>query len=472
MLIQQSVSQLTLKRSPTLKSLFPSLLAVIQGMDHHQRSMRRPSEDEDLDATIKGASKNPEDYFRHGLPPTDKDENFPRRGTHASAAHSEVTSWVDSDSNVDEDEGRGWHRALTSIGRYTGSMGNRRKQQSSNAKFLKNLKVEMQSVCRLRDSNVILTYGFCMQPHQVMVVMELMSYGSLYDMLHNETLDMDEDMCVDVLNDITGGMAYLHSQKPEPHLHRFLSSSNVLLDRNLSAKISDIGFPRVGTNVARSLQRVRQDIFRTSGIQLTAASNAPDESWVTPALAYLSPEVLNTGNYTAADDVYAFGVLCHEVLVRQDPYSGNDTSLLNILCEVAELKLDFTKRLPFPPSINPSLAGLCRDCTRLHGSLRPQFDEVERRIKSLARDDGGGGGSGGFAPEGLMGSFIMNPSRRRTVRKSDATAEDATNSNRLLLQVKQRMRGCDEVWVCAGINDVGVMIAAGVMSMFLYPSSR
>jgi serine/threonine protein kinase len=49
--------------------------------------------------------------------------------------------------------------------------------------------------------------------HKVMIVMELMAYGSLFDMLKNSTFEMDEEMAIEILTDITKGMLCLHSSK-------------------------------------------------------------------------------------------------------------------------------------------------------------------------------------------------------------------------------------------------------------------
>jgi hypothetical protein len=109
-----------------------------------------------------------------------------------------------------------------------------------------------------------------------------------------------------------------------------------------------------------------------------------DDSWVLPSMVYMSPEVLKVGEHAMSDDVYAFGILCYEVVTRNDPYSdGLDTPLLQILHEVSTSTVDFGSRLPLPASTNPSLSAICRDCMHLNGRMRPTFGEVERRMRSL-----------------------------------------------------------------------------------------
>jgi serine/threonine protein kinase len=104
------------------------------------------------------------------------------------------------------------------------------------SQFLKDFEKEMRMVCSLRHDHVATAIGFVAQADKVVIVMEVMRYGSLYDLLHNETLEIDESMVVEILLDVTLGMNFLHSQ---PIAHKYLSSNNVLLGRNLSAKVAN-----------------------------------------------------------------------------------------------------------------------------------------------------------------------------------------------------------------------------------------
>ena len=240
--------------------------------------------------------------------------------------------------------------------------------------------------------------------HKVMIVMELMAYGSLFDMLKNSTFEMDEEMAIEILTDITKGMLCLDSSKP-PMLHRCLSSGNVLLDRNLNAKLSDVGYPRLDTDHTTLLEaamRERRSLSSPPPRGQTASpaaqarrrpsSDQPSEqmnnAWVLPSMVYMSPEVLNSGVHNMSDDVYAFGILCYEVVTRKDPYAGVDTPLLEVLLQVSTCTIDIGSTLPLPPTTNPSLSGLCRDCMHLNGKMRPTFEEVERRMRSLCPDHG------------------------------------------------------------------------------------
>ena len=66
-----------------------------------------------------------------------------------------------------------------------------------------------------------------------MLVMEYMDYGSLYDILHNETFPLDGDLLLPILRDIAQGVRFLHAATPLV-IHGDLKAANCLVDRNVS----------------------------------------------------------------------------------------------------------------------------------------------------------------------------------------------------------------------------------------------
>lgn len=73
-----------------------------------------------------------------------------------------------------------------------------------------------------------------------MLVMEYVEFGSLYDVLHNETLLLEGEMILPILQDVVQGMRYLHASTPTI-VHGDLKAANVLVDRNYRGRISDFG---------------------------------------------------------------------------------------------------------------------------------------------------------------------------------------------------------------------------------------
>jgi serine/threonine protein kinase len=73
-----------------------------------------------------------------------------------------------------------------------------------------------------------------------MLVMEFMEHGSLYDLLHNETMYLDGEMMLPILCDISQGLRFLHSANPQV-LHGDLKAANILVDSRFRAKVADFG---------------------------------------------------------------------------------------------------------------------------------------------------------------------------------------------------------------------------------------
>jgi guanylate cyclase len=124
------------------------------------------------------------------------------------------------------------------------------------------------------------------------LVMEWMEMGSLFEILHHMSFPIEADTALGFVQNITRGMSFLHSYSP-PLIHGDLTSSNVLVDRNFNAKLTDLAFPQKGEISGKFL-------------------------WMAPELFDSS---LNHEN-TTASDIYSFGIVLNECLTRQSPYNG------------------------------------------------------------------------------------------------------------------------------------------------------
>ena len=99
---------------------------------------------------------------------------------------------------------------------------------------------------------------------------------------------LPKEISYSILHDVALGLHYLHSQTP-PIIHRDLSSNNVLLTPNMTAKISDLG-------VARMLN--------LTPLQVSHMTQTPG----TPA--YMPPEVMVAGpNYDTSVDEFSYGIM-------------------------------------------------------------------------------------------------------------------------------------------------------------------
>src|SRR5262249_2874015 len=130
------------------------------------------------------------------------------------------------------------------------------------------------------------------------IVMEYMCLGDLFNYLHS-TEQISWPLRLHFALDISQGLAFLHTQKPQI-VHRDIKSPNVLItvaNRSIVAKVADIGS-------ARPLG-VLNSSFRQRAVD--------NPTW-------LAPEAMSLGKYGAPADVYALGVICWELATRQTFY--------------------------------------------------------------------------------------------------------------------------------------------------------
>ncbi|XP_032051845.1 receptor-interacting serine/threonine-protein kinase 2-like isoform X2 [Aythya fuligula] len=144
------------------------------------------------------------------------------------------------------------------------------------------------------------------------IVTEWMSNGSLHSLIHEHQLypDLPFPLLIRILSDVAEGLHHLHSLKPA-FCHCSLKPSNVLLDMQYRAKISDYGL----TNWRK--QQLRSDL------QNCNQRKCQD-------LVYIPPEILRGGLPSQEGDIYSFGIMCWESLSRRKPFEGQ-TTLLEVL---------------------------------------------------------------------------------------------------------------------------------------------
>ena len=123
------------------------------------------------------------------------------------------------------------------------------------------------------DPNITTILGCCVEKGVIpLLVLEYLELGSLYDLLHNSTIEVDGDVSIPILRDIASGLAYLHgsqppiihadmkSVSPTTHPYRLASDrahkANVLVDSNFKAKLTDFGLSsrrHLGAGITRIL---------------------------------------------------------------------------------------------------------------------------------------------------------------------------------------------------------------------------
>ncbi|XP_039930889.1 receptor-interacting serine/threonine-protein kinase 2-like isoform X2 [Hirundo rustica] len=171
---------------------------------------------------------------------------------------------------------------------------------------------DITSVRRSESERLLPFLGIYQYHGLVGIVTEWMNNGSLHSLIHEHQLypELAFPLLIRILSDVAEGLHHLHSLEPAL-CHCSLKPSNVLLDVQYRAKISDYGL----TNWRK--QQLRADL------QNCHQKNCQD-------LVYLSPEILEGGLPSQEGDIYSFGILCWETLSRRKPFEGQ-TTLLDVL---------------------------------------------------------------------------------------------------------------------------------------------
>ncbi|TYK01856.1 LRR receptor-like serine/threonine-protein kinase FEI 1 isoform X2 [Cucumis melo var. makuwa] len=159
---------------------------------------------------------------------------------------------------------------------------------------------ELEILGSIKHRFLVNLRGYCNSPTSKLLIYDFLPGGSLDEALHGLRTEGSEQLDWDArLNIIMGaakGLAYLHHDCSPRIIHRDIKSSNILLDANLEARVSDFG-----------LAKLLED----------------EESHITTIVAgtfgYLAPEYMQSGRATEKTDVYSFGVLILEVLSGKRP---------------------------------------------------------------------------------------------------------------------------------------------------------
>ena len=165
---------------------------------------------------------------------------------------------------------------------------------------------EMNMAAKLRHPNLVQFIGATVEG-DMMIVMELMTTSLRRQLQHEEYFPPKVVKSISL--DVARALSYLHQIKPDPIVHRDISSANVLLEPLLPpmtwrAKVTDYG----SVNLVRQLN--------------TENPGGP---------AYAAPEANNPCLQSPKMDIYSFGALMLEMLTGQLPVREDRTALLCVV---------------------------------------------------------------------------------------------------------------------------------------------
>ncbi|KAL5981663.1 hypothetical protein ACLOJK_015726 [Asimina triloba] len=185
----------------------------------------------------------------------------------------------------------------------------------------KEFRVEVEAIGHVRHKNLVRLLGYCVEGthrcktlmpflrHMSLFYMELSQKNSrmlVYEYVNNGNLEQWLHGCqhgyltwkarLKVLIGTAKALAYLHEAIEPKVVHRDIKSSNILIDDDFNAKVSDFGLAK-----------------------LLGAGKTHITTRVMGTFGYVAPEYANTGLLNEKSDIYSFGVLLLEAITGRDP---------------------------------------------------------------------------------------------------------------------------------------------------------
>ncbi|KAK3035457.1 hypothetical protein RJ639_032882 [Escallonia herrerae] len=158
---------------------------------------------------------------------------------------------------------------------------------------------EVALLSRVHHKHLVELVGYCEEEDERLLVYEYMSNGSLHSHLHSKAnIEKDSSILnswqkrIKIALDAARGIEYLHNYAVPPIIHRDIKSSNILLDSNWTAKVSDFGLSLIGPE-------------SDQGSMSTKAVGT---------VGYIDPEYYVLDILTAKSDIYGLGVVLLELL--------------------------------------------------------------------------------------------------------------------------------------------------------------
>ncbi|KAK1696687.1 hypothetical protein QYE76_013384 [Lolium multiflorum] len=249
-------------------------------------------------------------------------------------------------------------------------------------------RVEVDLLSRMHSPHLVGLLGYCADQSHRLLVFELMPNGTLKSHLHRPAavatdsqearspapppaLDWQTRLCIAL--DCARALEFLHEHTSPAVIHRDFNCSNVLLDHNYRARVSDFATAKVGSNKANG--QVLTRVLGTTG--------------------YLAPEYASTGKLTTKSDVYSYGVVLLELLTGRVPVDTQRPPGQHVLVSWALPRLTNRERLV--QMVDPALKGqfavkdliqvgaIAAMCVQTKAEYRPLMTDVVQSLIPIVK---------------------------------------------------------------------------------------
>ncbi|KAJ4967265.1 hypothetical protein NE237_019114 [Protea cynaroides] len=182
---------------------------------------------------------------------------------------------------------------------------------------------EVNYLGQLSHPNLVKLIGYCCEDDHRLLVYEYMACGSLEKQLFRRVCPLlTWSTRMKIALGAAKGLAFLHEAE-RSIIYRDFKTSNILLDSDFNAKLSDFGLAKDGPMGDQT--HVSTRVMGTYG--------------------YAAPEYIMTGHLTARSDVYGFGVVLLEMLIGRRAINKRRPTREHNLVEWARPLLNHNRKL-------------------------------------------------------------------------------------------------------------------------------
>ncbi|GJN32040.1 hypothetical protein PR202_gb20511 [Eleusine coracana subsp. coracana] len=222
----------------------------------------------------------------------------------------------------------------------------------------------------INHKNVVRLLGCCTEENALMIVMEFISNGNLENLLHynhaNGRIPLPLPKRLDIATVSAEVLAYMHSMY-RPVLHGDIKPANILLDENLTPKISDFGIAR---------------LLSADEVQHTAS--------IIGCRGYVDPIYCQSGILTPKSDIYSFGVVLLEIVTRKKAVERNSTLVqtFNDALRAKKVKQLFDEEIADARNMKflLQIGKLAAKCLKLDVTMRPEMPDIADCLRMLRKD--------------------------------------------------------------------------------------
>ncbi|GMP46958.1 hypothetical protein CsSME_00014918 [Camellia sinensis var. sinensis] len=275
---------------------------------------------------------------------------------------------------------------------------------------------EVVTLSQINHRDVVKLLGCCLETQVPLLVYECITNGTLFEHTNNQSKasNMSRENRLQIAAETARVLSYLHYATSIPIFHRDVKSTNILLDDNYTAKVSDFGASRFVPLDQNQLATVVQG-----------------------TLGYLDPEYMLTSQLTVKSDVYSFRVLLVELITEKKALSFDRPEEERCLAMyfISCMNSDYLNQIIDEHMVIEGnteefkeVTNLAKRCLRVKGVERPYMNEA-MELEGLIRKKTSRNDLNSVEIEYLLGKastgyVVGGYKSNTTIARVDSMAED------------------------------------------------